>query len=238
MRSAGRAVGVHVGSSNKFGQFELGHIDQPQIRYPKLRDDDQRQQRMLHIGIVQRAAAFGHRRDHAVGLCGNLARRAVGHQPGDGQFDQRDLGAVLPDGHAAADLAQPVRGSGHHRAVGADDDHVVAVMRDGRGHRHPAFVAEARDEAVHHVARRPVPFDQRDLADAASRPRPHRRSRASSAVSALVGAWFSTTPMTLAVTAFAPSGAAISKSAAASVLPRCTGRAHILGPVVDAGSRP
>ena len=35
--------------------------------------------------------------------------------------------------HAAADLAQAVGGQRHVRLRGADDDHVVAVMGDGRG---------------------------------------------------------------------------------------------------------
>ncbi len=98
-------------------------------------------------------------------MAATSSRRAVGHQACDGQFDQRNLLPVLPDGDAAANLAQPVRGQRHIRAAGANDDHVVAVMRHGRGHRHLALVAKARDEAVHNIAGRPVPFDQRDLAD-------------------------------------------------------------------------
>ena len=66
---------------------------------------------------------------------------------------------------AAADLGQPVGGAGHVGLGGADDDHVVAVMRHRRGQRAGHVVAEARDEAVRDVAGRPVPLDERELAD-------------------------------------------------------------------------
>ena len=88
-----------------------------------------------------------HRRDHAVGLRGDDLGALVRHQAGDRQLDQRQLLALADDDDAAADLLQAVGGQRHVVAVGADDDHVVAVVRDGRGHRAVDGVAEARDEA-------------------------------------------------------------------------------------------
>ena len=68
----------------------------------------------------------------------------------------------------------------------ADHDHMVAVMRDRARNGARAVIAEARDEAVNHVARAAMPLDQRDLADIARgihgttsvghRQRPHQRA--------------------------------------------------------------
>jgi hypothetical protein len=98
---------------------------------------------MLHVGVVQAAAAAAHRLDDAVGLLRHHLGALVGHQPGDGQLDQRKLFAPAHHNDAAAHLLQPVRGLRHVRLVGADDDHVVAVMRHRAGDCAIGAVAEA-----------------------------------------------------------------------------------------------
>ena len=63
-------------------------------------------------------------------------------------------------------------------------------------------IAEARDEGVDDRAGAAMPLDQRDLADVLARSMPTTPvgDRAACASSARVGAWFSTTPMTRALT--------------------------------------
>ena len=111
----------------------------------------------------------------------------------------------------------------HVGLVGADDDHVVAVMRHGGGDGAIGVVAEARHEGVDH--------------------RPGARCRSTSAIwqtswravhgdqpvvtassrsSALVGAWFSTTPMTRARTALLPAGAGDVEIGGRERRPSCT----------------
>ena len=145
---------------------KAGYVNQAFVRDTQFRDHDQSQQRMLHVGIVQDATAVCHCSGKRLGLVGHLARRAVRHQARDGQFDQGQFVSVAPEGDAASDLGQPVRGQRHLVTVGADDDHMMAVMRHGRGQCHPALVAKARHEGVDHASGRLVALDQRDLADA------------------------------------------------------------------------
>ena len=151
----------------KFGQLKFVHVHKAQIRDAQGRDHDEGKERVLHIGVVERAATGGHGGDHGVGFGGHLAGGAVGHEARNGQFDKGEFRAVFPDGHAAAYVAQTVGGKGHVGAVGADDDHVVAVVCDSRGDGHLPLVAEARDKAVHHFTGGAVTFDQGDLGDAA-----------------------------------------------------------------------
>ncbi len=120
---------------------------------------------MLHVGVVQRAAHGAHRRRQRLGLGGHDLGALVRHQPGDRHLDDGQFLALREDHHPAADLAQPVGGSRHVGLVGADDDHVVRIMRHRRRQRAILQIAEAGDEAVDHRTRATMPLDQRDLAD-------------------------------------------------------------------------
>jgi len=71
----------------------------------------------------------------------------------------------LPLTDAATQRAQAVRGVGHVLPGGAHDDHVVAVVRDRRGHGDPRPVAEPCHEGALDAARAPVPLDHRDVGD-------------------------------------------------------------------------
>lgn len=120
---------------------------------------------MLHIGVVEGAAAIPHGLHHLVGFGGDFRGGAVGHEACDREVYGGQFGAIFEDGDAAAQAAQVVGGEGHLIRVGADDNHVVAVMGHGGGHGHFPGVAEAGDEGVYDASRGAVAFDERDLGD-------------------------------------------------------------------------
>jgi gluconolactonase len=93
-------------------------------------DDDQGEQRVLHVGVVHAAAAVRHRPDHRVGLLRHHLGRLIRHQPGDRHLDQSLFHTVGEHHDAAADLVQAVGGQRHVGLAGAHNDHVMAVMGD------------------------------------------------------------------------------------------------------------
>ena len=76
-----------------------------------------------------------------------ISARSSDIRPAIGSSTSASSLPLRHDDDAAADFLQPVGGERHVVAVGADDDHLVAVVRDGRGHGAVDVVAEARDEA-------------------------------------------------------------------------------------------
>jgi hypothetical protein len=75
-----------------------------------------------------------HRLDQRSALRATISARSSDISPAIGSSTSASLLALREHHGAAADLAQAVGGQRHVGLVGADDDHVVAVVRDGRGH--------------------------------------------------------------------------------------------------------
>ena len=98
----------------------------------------------------------------------DLGQGRIREQAGDGQGQLRLHAAALDDDDAAADLGDALDGAGHVAVVGADDDDVVRVVGDRRGHR-ALLQAEAADEAEPDAARRQVALDDGDLQEVARR---------------------------------------------------------------------
>ena len=103
----------------------------PHVGNAQFRNHDQRQQGMLHEGVVEGAAAGLHGGHHLFGLGGDDFGGLVGHEAGDRQFDAGQFLALAYHHDAAADFAQDIGRLGHVGMVGADDDDVVAVMGHG-----------------------------------------------------------------------------------------------------------
>ena len=133
-------------------------------------------------------------------LGGDLGRRAVGHEARDGQVrPARSRAPSFQTVTPPPTSAQPVRGGGHAGAAVPTTIMWWLSWATVEAMAMRPVVAEARDEAVHDLARGPVAFDERDLADA--RPRLRRAPLDDGKLGGrarLVGAWFSTTPMTWA----------------------------------------
>ena len=72
-------------------QFKLSHIDQAKVGNAQFGDHHKGQQRMLHIGVVQRAAAIDASPASLFGFGGDLGCGLIRHQAGNGQFDQRQF---------------------------------------------------------------------------------------------------------------------------------------------------
>ncbi len=141
-----------------------GHIHQAEVGEAQFGDDDEGEQAELHVGVVQGAAAFSHRRDHAGGFVGHDFSAFVGHEASDGQFDEGNFLAIFEDDDPAADCAEAVGGQGHVGFAGAGDDHMVAVVGDGGGDGAGRVEAKALHEAVGDAAGGLMPLDQGNLA--------------------------------------------------------------------------
>jgi hypothetical protein len=89
----------------------------------------------------------------------------VGHQPGNRQADFADDLAIPDDDLPAVVLGQPVGGQGHAGIVRADDDHLMAVVGNGRGDGTESPQAKAADQAHGNGAGGIVALDQGEFGD-------------------------------------------------------------------------
>src|SRR6185369_514405 len=98
---------------------------------------------MLHVGIVEHAAALAHRFHQTVRLGGHHFRPFIRHETGNRHFYKSELPALRYDDNAALHFGKSVGGLSHIVLRRADDDHMMAVMGDGRGNRAGPTVSKA-----------------------------------------------------------------------------------------------
>ncbi len=229
MRADGRRGPVRLrvgpgGHVNKSTKPELRHIDQTHVGEAEFGDDGQGDEHVLDQRIVHGAAALDHCEADGLGFLGDDLRPLVRHHAGDGQLDERQFPAL-------ANRRRSRRPTSWSRlAASAMSSRLVPMTimwwlswATVAGDAAIGVVAEARDEGVDHLAGAPVPLDDRDLRDVLTGVGLHEaildRERP---LEARVLVLFSIMPITRAVTAFFPAGAAIRKSAGSMVRPTLT----------------
>src|SRR3989304_2903172 len=111
-----------------WNKFELYDIHNTQVGNAQLRDDHQGHQAKLHIGVVQMAAASFKPLQNCRGFSCHDRGRLAGNQSGNWPINLADSPPILDHHLPAAAGCQFIDGLGHQSIIGADDNHVMAVM--------------------------------------------------------------------------------------------------------------